>query len=297
MNFSLIISLVSLGVGLIAFPSYFLGRRARQLPDIRYAIDFDIILDPDDRLLDQDLQMTVGDRQIKSISRTRLAFWNQRDTVRGADIVGSDPIRLQFVDGDTPLQVRTLTRSRSPIGLCASINSIDPTCVDISFDFLDARDGAIFEIVHQGVQSPKLVGTLRGATLRKHDPSNLTPKKLAVLAKRPWYRRISKSAVGLTVFSLAVACCAAAVTWLAFYYQAPAGSLITAHRFNLNSMRGQANFANAVFNSNNPYAPSGAIGFYLFILCIFLIVFTITAISNFIDVRKQIPYNIAQEEL
>jgi len=80
--------IIAVFLGLIALPiTYFFGKRNRQLPELRYAIDFDIILKPDEQLLDHGLSMTIGNREINCISRSRIAFWNQRgDTVRGADM-------------------------------------------------------------------------------------------------------------------------------------------------------------------------------------------------------------------
>ena len=294
MNTSDIITIVGVIIGLVA--SYLLGRRGWQKPEIRYVIDFDIILNPDDRLLDQNLQMTVGSHHIKSISRTRLALWNQRGvTVHGTDIVKSDPIRLEFADGDTPLQTRTLSSSREQIEPTSSINSECPTSVDIAFDFLDARDGAIFEIVHQGTEQPELAGTLRGATIRRHPASDLNPSELAAFSRRPRFRRIPKGVPGLTGFIIGAILTGYIAIFLAFFYHYPAAYLVNARNFNLNSMRGQANFANAVFNSNNPYASSDAQGLLTLImaaLCGIFVVATIDALRTFN--RRRIPYGIAK---
>lgn len=296
MNASDIIGVIAIFVALIALPfTYFIGRRNRTLPDIRYAVDFDIILNPDDRLLDQNLQMTIGGHQITSISRTRLAFWNQRgDTVRGTDIVKADPIRLEFAEGDTPLQARVLSSSREQIELTASINSASPASCNITFEFLDARDGAILEIVHQGTEQPRLTGTLMGAKIRRHKRSNLDPSTLAAFVKRSRFRRIPKGSASLAGAILATILSATAFVWLAFFYNPPSGSLVNASRFNLNSLLGQANFANAVFASSNRYANSDYISFLIIATGALSVIFAGGAISSFRTFSKErIPYAIA----
>jgi hypothetical protein len=295
MSFGNIIAIISLTIGLIGIPSYLIGRRSRQTPDPRRAIDFDIILNPDDRLFDQDLKMTIGDHQIKCISRTRLAFWNQRDTVRGTDIVKSNPPRLEFAEGDAPLQVRVLSSSREEIKLAASIDPANPSSVEITFDFLDARDGAIFEIVHQGTKPPEWKGTIIGTKVRSLGSSKLKPDELAALARRPRLRRMPKGTIGLTGYVLGAVLSAIAFVWLAFIYKAPAGYLINPSHFNLNSMRGQANFANAVFSSGNSDANSSATGSLFIILGSLSIVLTGAAISTYRTFRRnRIPYDIAK---
>jgi hypothetical protein len=297
MNTSDTISVIALVVGLIALPfTYIIGRRNRTLPDIRYAIDFDIILSPDDRLLDQNLEMTIGGHQITSISRTRLAFWNQRgDTVRGTDIVKDDPIRLEFAKGDTPLQARTLSSSREQIKLTASINSASPASVYVTFDFLDSRDGAILEIVHQGTEQPTLTGTLMGAKIRRHKRSNLDPSTLAAFVKRSRFRRIPKGATGLVGATLGAVISSISFVWLAFFYHAPVGSLVNTSDFNLNSLLGQADFANAVFASENHYANSGTIFPVLIGIGGLCVIFVAVAISSFRTFSKErIPYDIAK---
>ena len=210
-----------------------------------------------------------------------------RRTLFAAQILlKSDPVRLEFAEGDSPLQVRTLSCSRQPIKLTASIGSTSPTCIYITFDFLDVRDGAIFEIVHQGVKPPTLTGTIVGTEMRRHGPSEFDPKELAEFARRRRYRRIPKGALSLAGFTLTAILCAITVVWLAFYYHS-AGSLVHADGFNLNSMRGQANFANAVINSNNPYTASDALAFFLFVICIFFVGLLTLAINNYRTLRKR----------
>jgi hypothetical protein len=143
MNFSDILAIVATLTSIVGIPvTFVVARRARQRPGLRYSTDFDMLLTPTDTLFGQGLYMTLGDQRIYRISRTTLAFWNNRgDTINGTDILTGDPLRLQFKDDDRLLQTRIVSMSRKQIKLAAEINSEDRSSVLINFDFLDASDG------------------------------------------------------------------------------------------------------------------------------------------------------------
>lgn len=283
MNLGIVIGIIGILVSLIGIPiAYVVARRSRQLPDLRHAIDFDVILNPDDRLLDHDLSMRIGNRSINSISRSRVVLWNHRgDTIRGGDIVDSDPLRIQFTEGDIALQVRTLRMSRSQTKLTPTINPADEASVDISFDFLDAGDGAIFEIVHQGPNTPTLLGTIRGVKIRNCGNANLGPETLAA-TKMSLFRsfldlappRVQTNVIlnffaGLMFAIFAIICAVKSTA---------SAHLVSAYHYNLRTITGQAYFANAVLRSNPNAVP------YL----ILIIIFSFGAVYQFILLARSV---------
>jgi hypothetical protein len=294
MNILAIATVVGTLAALIALPfGVFIGRRNRQVPDIRYALDFDTVLDPDDDLLKHNLSLAIEGRPIKSLSRTRVAFWNHRgDTVRGADIVESDPIRIELNENDEPLQVRRLSSSRQQIELAAKADPHDSRSVYITFDFLDAKDGGIFEIIHQG-DIPNLLGTIRGATKRDHGPSDLSSATIKLIGERSVARRLRIRAKGAGTFFSGLVFLALILWGSSYFDTKTVGYLVTVSRFNLHSMNGQANFANAVYTSGNPYTDSSI---PTFIVVIFLSMACIMMISGTWDFynasRGRIPRSI-----
>ena len=81
-------------------------------------------------------------------------------TVRGADIVPSDPLRFQF-PGNV-LNVSVSKATRDVIGFSACI-SAEPNTVHWTFEFLDPDDGAILKVLHDGdTETPKGAGTIIG---------------------------------------------------------------------------------------------------------------------------------------
>lgn len=295
--FNITITIVGTLAGIVALAlTFFLGRRSQQLPDIRYALDFDVIFELDDDLLGHDLAVTIGGHPVESLTRTRIAFWNQRGvTVRGSDIVEADPIRIEFEKDDEPLQVRTLASSRSQIALTADIDPTNQGRVYITFDFLDAKDGAVFEVIHQG-DEPHLTGTLRGAKIRNHAPY-FDPMALIEYHKKSPLRRLASRLAYSSGYFFGALLSIAVTLWLARLTSTNADAhLVNASHYDLHSMHGQANFSNAVFNSGNPYSGSGLPIFIPILLYAFAGILILRAIWLFYsDTRKQIPHNIASE--
>jgi hypothetical protein len=164
-------------IALVGVPlAYILARRSRQKPTLRWAIDFDVLIAPEDGLLSEGFSMEFRGEEISRVSRTYVAIWNKRgDTVRGSDILTSDPIRLQLDSSDIALQTRVALCSREQIGFMA--RPVENS-VEVSFDFLDEGDGAIVEVLHCASLPPAFVGTVRGASLGGGEHLTLTPSAL-----------------------------------------------------------------------------------------------------------------------
>jgi hypothetical protein len=255
MNIGYLLAIIAILVGLVGLVSipvaYILYKRSRQPAELCHAIDFDIILDPIDKLLDSDLTMTIGKEPIKSISRSRIALWNrQGGTIRGGkEIKKSDPLRIQFTDDCVALQVRTLAISQPQNELAAKINVANNTIVDITFDFLEAGDGAIFEVVQQGIEEPTVLGTVIGAKPRIYRNVRLDPDALdAVKASR--VRRFLDHVPRSKKSDLAINFVMGAIgVFLAIYFAgipATRGHLVNASEYNLKTITGQADFSGAV---------------------------------------------------
>ena len=297
MNLGIVIGIIGILVSLVGIPiAFVVARRSRQLPDLRHAIEYDIILDPNDRLLDHGLAMTIGNRTINSISRSRVAFWNHRgDTVRGADMVESDPLRIQFAKDCDALQVRTLSISRPQTGFTATIDSTDEASVDLNFDFLDAGDGAIFEVIYQGTEKPTVLGTLRGTRIRNRGKVVLGPEALRAIAKSRLHRFFDgapKLVILAFVTSIAVGLFLSFIAIEFGQYQGQRGQLVDINHYNLRTVAGQADFANVV-QSVGSQSPT-VIRIAAAIAAAFAVYFFISAARLFHGRTKQIiPRSVA----
>ncbi len=291
MNLGIVLGIIGILASLIGIPvAFIVARRTRQLPDLRHAINFDVILNPDDRLLGHGLSMQIGDRPINSISRSRVALWNHRgDTIRGGDIVDSDPLRIEFGEGDIALQARILSTSRPQTRLTPTIDVAGKSSVNLTFDFLDAGDGAIFEIVHLGPEKPVVLGTIRGTKIGNYGDANLGSKAIEVIRKprllrflnySPLRVRINVCLCLLLAFIFAVFAIALAIAATGHGHLVPVG------HYNLRTISGQAGFSNAVVSSGNPHVLPYIL-FAVTVACASVYYFTI-AIRTFVARSKRI---------
>lgn len=256
MDISVVLAWLGLLATLIGIPAaYIFARRGRQRPDLRGAYDFDVIIKSEDGILDR-LKMDFDGRDIKSVSRTRLALWNARgDTVIGTDIVPADALRLQLDADDLALHPRIVAMSREQIGVSCAINQTDPTVVDIAFDFLDSSDGFIIELLHVKPEAARLEGTIRGAPLpRSFDKASMSPEDLeAVTAK--WFLRVkhlpwrSRFAAGIAI--LMVFAYLPFMAYITFDDLVPHRQMVDASAFDLNNLDGQRDFSEAVREAKN----------------------------------------------
>ena len=234
MSLSDILATAGLAVSVLGIPlTFIIARRTRQRPELRYMLEYDEILRADSNLFGRGLFMTLGSHRIDSISRTRVALWNHRgDAIRDADLLESDPLRIELQDGDEALQARVLSMSRKQLEVTAPIHEGDLSKVSICFNFLDVGDGAIIEVIHRGPSKPTVLGTLQGADIRNIDPfwnlRILEPARLRRFAMRR--RRIG---ILITTFSGATAAMFLALAMILSRDHRP--YLIDASHYNLNT--------------------------------------------------------------
>ncbi|MCD5421381.1 hypothetical protein LRS71_17755 [Rhodococcus pyridinivorans] len=257
MDQGIVLGWASVVLALVAIPlTWFLARRGRQRPDLQSATDFDVIIKSEDGILDR-LHMDFDGEKIRSVSRTRIALWNARgDTVRGSDILPADKLRLQLDSDDLALHVRLVAMSREQIGAGCEVDANDPTAAVVFFDFLDASDGFIVELLHQKPVQAKLVGTIRGAVVSGPKGALLSPPALDLVAKR-WFSRIKSKVLRLLLvcFAAFTLGLGAITAILIFRAQTRKPTLVDASDFDLSTLEGQRLFTNAVSAAENTNFP------------------------------------------
>jgi hypothetical protein len=187
------LAIVAAVCAVIGIPAaWFFGRQARRAPQLRFAVDFDVLVRPIDGLFDDGLSLTFRQNPVERISRSYVAFWHHvGDPVDRSDVLRSDPIRIQFQPGDAPLQARIIHRSRGQIGLSARIVNED---IVLDFRFLAAGDGGVVEILHSGGTAPTLCGTVKGVAIKQRvrPGFDLTPASLAWTTQPKRTKRIAQ---------------------------------------------------------------------------------------------------------
>jgi len=298
MDVSDIIATVGLAVSVLGIPiTFILARRTRQRPELRYALDYDVILSPDSNLFDRGLYMTLGNHRIDSISRTRAALWNHRgDTIHSTDKLDSDPLRIQLGRNDEALQARVLSMSRRQVEVAAIIRPDKPSSVQVDFSFLDAGDGAIVEIIHRGPSKPEVLGTLQGADIRDAGSADLGADILKAAAQKSRLRRLltytPRYVVIPTLFIMFTV--AYVVVTMIDNVKFQPSHLIGLTRYDLHTIHGQVAFARAVANTK------AYVGSYLaaqnilhtLIPIIFALAFCGFSVFAWIIFKRKVPWNI-----
>jgi hypothetical protein len=254
MDITLFLSWAAFAVSVIGIPlTWYLARRGRQRPDLRSATYFDEIIKSDDGILDR-LNMTFDQSKILSVSRSRVAFWNARgDTVLGSDVLPNDRLRLQLGADDIALNVRVVAMSREQIDVKGEIDPSDPTAAYITFDFIDASDGFIIELLHIKPDPARLEGTVRGAVIKreKADISSVAIDKAAA----KWFLRLkhqpAKRLISLGGICLVSLVGATTMGWLFVDIASKVPRMVDISRFDLNQLEGQRDFATAVRDTGN----------------------------------------------
>jgi hypothetical protein len=175
MSLEMWLGLISLVVAVVGIPlAWFFGRRAKQKPDFRYAIDQEELISPEDALKKGGLEVRFRDVVLERLCRSYVAIWNQGgDTIRGTDIASSDRLRVELPASDTVLSARVVSVSRDEIVPSVEPNDEAPQFVKLGFSYLNPGDGYVVEILHEKNASPKFSGTPMGATLRQVKSVNL----------------------------------------------------------------------------------------------------------------------------
>ncbi len=285
--FGVVLGLVGMSV------TWFVARRSRRRPLLQYALDFDVLVNPLDNLGHGSLDLELNGHPITSISRTYVALWNANgDALRRIDMVDSDPLRIVFAPGDSPLQSRVAFRSRPQTALDCRI---DAGAVLIDYAFLDQGDGGVFEILHQGA-SPSLAGTVVGAVIRKRSDKNLTPRALNWMRDRSWRRRVlgriqagnltKATAIPPVLFTLA-AIPITIIEWLRHRHP----RLINPTHYALATLAGQAKFAAKVQSA-------GQLSPLILAVLVFTVILVFASFATLaLGGRRGFPRGIVAEQL
>lgn len=141
-----------------------LYRASRIGPRPAYQLRALRLIGKEKQALPEEVEIIFRGRSVPRLTMTHLILWNSgKATLDGKNIVVDDPLRLEFSERAEVLRVRVLRVTRESNKFTANINSGSPNEVTCSFDYLDAGDGAVIELLHTAEELyPKVEGTIRG---------------------------------------------------------------------------------------------------------------------------------------
>jgi hypothetical protein len=312
MDVGLVVGVVGVVASVIGIPvAVYLARRGRQKPELRVCPDFQELLSPDEGVPRESLSVTYAGRPVERVSRTILAMWSARgDTVRGSDIVPSDPLRIEVSDGDELLQVQAIACSRAPCSFEVQLRDGDDFAT-VSFDFMDPGDGIVLEVLHAGETPAQLLGTMRGATVHTRSSGDLDKRRLELFAEpsriKRWRERSRENKVtreaeggpGRIGYALWIAASVGAFLTAPIFglavdvRRARSARLIDTSKYDLTSLAGQGKFAHQVTHHGFPIHSTFVLDFVFLAGAISLL--CAVAVWRFLSVtRVFLPASVVQ---
>lgn len=150
-------------VGLVAAVFTYLWTRRRT--SMAYVHLGEHILGSASDSLPAEIDVQYSGISIPRLTKTTLIIWNSgENTVSGSDIVSKDPLRFAVGSDGRILAVSVLKTSRS-VNDFVLVPPLERTTNEakFTFDFLEANDGAVIEILHTSTnRKPRVEGTLKG---------------------------------------------------------------------------------------------------------------------------------------
>lgn len=164
------ITVFSLAIGvagiILAVVFYRLGKPVRRLAFATRT--FPVVLQQAKRI--KGLNVDYKAQNVSRLSVSRLAIWNAgTEPIRGSEISEHDPLRLSAGDGVKVLGVELVEATRAANRLTVLAAEETGSGWKVMFDFLDPRDGALMDVVHDGtgLKDIALVGTIVGVPIRR----------------------------------------------------------------------------------------------------------------------------------
>src|SRR5215213_2999485 len=95
------------------------------------------------------LKIFYGDKEVRKVVKTSIVLWNDGNTTFSSDqITLSDPLRIEINGESELLDVDVPRVSRAVNAFIANISPTNPNTINITFDYLDPKDGALIRILH-----------------------------------------------------------------------------------------------------------------------------------------------------
>jgi hypothetical protein len=143
--------------------SFWLGMRFRSKSKMAYQSHDSTLVGQPSAPSIGDIKILYNEVAVPRVVVTQMAVWNVGNTVvKGADIVESDPLKVCFGDGATILNAQRVTATREVNNFRINVSEEEPSCAYLHFDYLNARDGAKFQIIHTSTSKLTMTGSLMG---------------------------------------------------------------------------------------------------------------------------------------
>jgi len=153
---------LSIFVGLAVMVYLFL--RSRRVSRLAYQYDEVALLGAAQSAFPTEVEIRFSGRPVPRVAACRMVVWNAGNTtLRGTDIVGGDPLRIELESDGWILKSSIVKVTREVNDFAVNLDETDARMSALSFDYLDPGDGAVLEILHSGERRAlRVTGTMRG---------------------------------------------------------------------------------------------------------------------------------------
>ncbi|WP_121642607.1 hypothetical protein [Bacillus vallismortis] len=112
----------------------------------------------------EDIEIVFRGKPVERVTNTQITVWNSGNvTIEGKNIVEKDPLRILISEGQEIISATILEKSRDANDFIIKTDENNPHILEVEFDYLDAQDGAVIEILHtDNENSFELKGSIKG---------------------------------------------------------------------------------------------------------------------------------------
>jgi len=199
----IIIGMIGVAIGILA--SYYFYRRSLRVKEPTWAIRTTNIIQGYSSKFN-DLQVIYKGENIENLTVSRIIFWNEgAETIDRQDILTANQVRIVALEGIKLLDVKLLA-SNNPSSQFSVQHAADKGCAYFNFDYLDQKQGAVVQVVHNGISSKDVdvTGDIKGVrTLRRKIAYTESPSVRLGIGSRKLY--FFAMGLGLTYLAVAFA--------------------------------------------------------------------------------------------
>ena len=141
--------------------------------------------------LPAEVTVLFNQQPVPRVTKTVLVLWNSGTrTIPGEDIVAEDKLRISFDEGTQILGADVIHRTRQVNNFRVEKSTTSPYEATCAFDYLDAGDGVVVELLHTSSRHyPEVRGSVREIPTGVTDYGPL-PREVPIFSL-PFFRVIS----------------------------------------------------------------------------------------------------------
>lgn len=159
------------------FYGIYAGVKSKEKKEISYRINTYEIVRAGENIIPQ-FQMLYGEHPIRNLTVSRLVIWNSGNKLLNhSDVVEEKPLSITSSDNGAEILDASIIK-RSEESNKFVISKKGNHCVEIKFDYMDKKDGAIVQILHTGsINDFDLGCKIKGGKKLRRIAKNTCPNK------------------------------------------------------------------------------------------------------------------------